>query len=182
MTKPPTPALRRGLILAGLFALLALAACGGSTSDAITPDTDATAAEPSTVTSAAAADDDHPDDDHADDDHADDDHADDDHSDDPVTSAPTSGSAAEADVVIEVGFAGGAVTVDRDRVEVTQGQTVGIILASDVEESAHVHGYDLSVPVAAGDTAEVTFVADTPGVFEVELHESGTFLFEILVR
>ncbi len=85
-------------------------------------------------------------------------------------------------MVIEVSFAAGAVTVEQDWVEVTQGQTVGIVLASDVDESAHVHGYDLSVPVSAGSTGELTFTADTPGVFEVELHESGTFLFEILVR
>ncbi len=180
----PTTALRRGLILTGFFAL-ALVGCGASSSDLATAETGTTdtspAPEPSTATS-DHADEDHADEDHADDEHADDSHADDEHSDDSATSASTSGVATQADVVIEVGFAGGAVTVDQDRVEVTQGQTVGIVLASDVAEAAHVHGYDLSVPVAAGATAEVTFVADTPGVFEVELHESGTFLFEILVR
>ena len=175
----PTTALRRGLILTGFFAL-ALVGCGASSSDSATAETGTTATSPAPEPSTATSD--HADEDHADEDHADDSHADDEHADDSATSASTSGASTQADVVIEVGFAGGAVTVDQDRVEVTQGQTVGIVLASDVAEAAHVHGYDLSVPVAAGATAEVTFVADTPGVFEVELHESGTFLFEILVR
>lgn len=167
-------AFRRGSTILALTFVAALAGCGSSTSDAAEPAALTSTTEPTTATSGSSQAD------HDDD--ADHDDGDDLAEDSASTTAPPGGAVAEADVVIEVSFVAGAVTVEQDRVEVTQGQTVGIVLSSDVDESAHVHGYDLSLPVSAGATGEVVFTADTPGVFEVELHESGTFLFEMLVR
>ena len=42
--------------------------------------------------------------------------------------------------------------------------------------------YDLLADVTPGSPSEIRFTADVPGVFEVELEDSGTFLFEIAVR
>ena len=42
-------------------------------------------------------------------------------------------------------------------------------VTSDVAEEIHHHGYNQTAQVAAGKTATLTFVANTPGTFEVEL-------------
>lgn len=52
---------------------------------------------------------------------------------------------------------------------------------ADVDEEIHVHGYDITAEVSAGSPAEITFVADTPGTFEVEFEGSGLLLTEIEV-
>jgi DNA/RNA endonuclease YhcR with UshA esterase domain len=59
---------------------------------------------------------------------------------------------------------------------------VTIRVTSDVAEEVHVHGYDKRVNVAAGGTAEATFVANIPGVFEVEFERSHKLLFTLEVR
>ena len=68
----------------------------------------------------------------------------------------------------------------RQRVE--RNETVTVRVSSDVADEVHVHGYDKSVPVAAGGTGEVSFVANIPGVFEVEFEKSGKLLFTREVR
>jgi hypothetical protein len=55
------------------------------------------------------------------------------------------------------------------------------VVTSDVADEIHVHGYDLSTDVEAGGTAEVKFVADVPGIFEVELEEAVIPLVELEV-
>ena len=55
-------------------------------------------------------------------------------------------------------------------------------VTSDAADEIHVHGYDKTAPVAAGATAEVSFVANIPGVFEVEFERSHRLLFTLEVR
>jgi hypothetical protein len=68
------------------------------------------------------------------------------------------------------------------RVRVDLGQTVRIRVQSDRNEEVHVHGYDLSRPVAPGKPATIGFTADAPGVFEVELEQAKLKLFELQVQ
>ena len=89
---------------------------------------------------------------------------------------------ADADAVIEIGFAGGEVTVVDDRITVERDSTVALVITSDVAEHVHVHGFDLFADVAAGETATLVFAADVPGVFEVEFEDSFTFITELEVR
>jgi hypothetical protein len=44
-----------------------------------------------------------------------------------------------------------------------------------------VHGYDRTLALQPGRTAVLELVADTPGVFEVELHHSGARVLELQV-
>lgn len=46
----------------------------------------------------------------------------------------------------------------------------------------HVHGYDERAAVPAGGTAELTFAATIPGVFEVELEKGHRRLFTLQVQ
>ncbi len=81
---------------------------------------------------------------------------------------------------IDVYWEGGQV-VGQDRFEFALGGQVSIWVLSDVDEEIHVHGYDVSFNAKAGIPLEVSLTADVPGIFEVELEETHTLLFELEV-
>jgi ribosomal protein L31 len=91
-------------------------------------------------------------------------------------------AAADADVAVGASLSGGDLTVENRRVTIETGQTVSITVESDVDEQVHLHGYDILSDVGPGSPAQFSFLADSAGTFEVELEESGRFLFEIQVR
>jgi hypothetical protein len=82
---------------------------------------------------------------------------------------------------IDVTVAAGRVSGDTGRVPVPLGQTVTLTVTGDAADEVHLHGYDLTAPVAPGQPATLTFVADVPGVFEAELHDAGTVLLTLQV-
>ena len=102
----------------------------------------------------------------------------------PSTTAPgaTATPATTTATVLAVTVRGGSVVEGAARQRATLNQPVTIRVTSDVAEEVHVHGYDKRVNVAAGGTAEVTFVANIPGVFEVEFERSHKLLFALEVR
>ncbi len=55
-------------------------------------------------------------------------------------------------------------------------------LTADVTDEVHVHGYDYYLDLTPGVAVELAFVADIPGIFEIELEGSGLLLFELVVR
>ena len=106
----------------------------------------------------------------------------DDHShggDDMTDMTDETGSPAEGTIVVTL--AGGTVE-GPDRVDVATGDTVKVLVMSDVSDEVHVHGIDETFDLVAGEPLEFDFVADIGGVFEVELENSGTLLFELAVR
>jgi hypothetical protein len=84
-------------------------------------------------------------------------------------------------VTIEVGYAGGSITGGGRR-SAALGQTVVIKVTSDIADEVHLHGYDKKADAAPGTVATITFVADKPGIFEVELEKKGLKLFELEVK
>ncbi len=56
------------------------------------------------------------------------------------------------------------------QLQVNQNERVILRVRSDVADELHVHGYDLSAPLPAGEQVSLTFVAGRSGRFEVELH------------
>ncbi|MDZ7673887.1 MAG: hypothetical protein U5K30_02290 [Acidimicrobiales bacterium] len=86
----------------------------------------------------------------------------------------------EAGQVIEITVSGGEVT-GGGRHEVALGERVTLRVTSDIDDHVHLHGYDVFQDVAAGEAAELTFEADIPGVFEVELEDSVIQLVELEV-
>jgi hypothetical protein len=93
-----------------------------------------------------------------------------------TTAGPTTTTGPEIDVTVEGGQVSG-----EERFSFTVGERVSVWLLSDVDEEAHVHGYDVSFPVTAGVPVEISLIADVPGIFEVELEGSGLPLFELEV-
>lgn len=77
-------------------------------------------------------------------------------------------------------FVGGEV-IGPDVFEVELGEPVDIWIRSDVDDEVHVHGYDLIYDLGAGERLHLSFVADVPGIFEVEVHTGHTILFELRV-
>jgi len=67
------------------------------------------------------------------------------------------------------------------RVNVVAGSLVRIITSGEVADEVHVHGYDMTVDVTPGAEETLEFPADIPGIFEVELEDAGTLLFELEV-
>lgn len=79
------------------------------------------------------------------------------------------------------------ISVDEDQVEgggqinIDQGTNVRIVVVSDVADEAHLHGYDLTADVGPGAEGVIEFVADIPGIFELELEQSGLELGRLQV-
>ncbi len=67
------------------------------------------------------------------------------------------------------------------RIDARRGQRVVITIVSQVADHAHLHGYDLFVDVGGGRPTRMTFVADTPGRFEMELEDRGQPIADLRV-
>lgn len=71
---------------------------------------------------------------------------------------------------------------DERTLEVTEGDTVRFSVRHDTDEEIHVHGYDVSRPLQAGETVPMSFEATIPGIFEIELERSHVLLARLEVR
>jgi hypothetical protein len=85
-----------------------------------------------------------------------------------TTTAATT-TTANTPVTIRVVVKGGKPVGGIQRATVKKGQTVAIVVHSDVADEVHVHGYDLHKDVAAGGTVRIRFPATIVGEFEAEL-------------
>jgi heme/copper-type cytochrome/quinol oxidase subunit 2 len=109
----------------------------------------------------------------------------------PVDSAPattttvsepsTTTEAVSAGMVIEVIVDGSGIVTGGGRVSVELGDEITLSVTSEVADEVHVHGFDLYLDLEPGITGELTFVADVPGVFEIELERSRVVLVDLEV-
>ncbi len=104
----------------------------------------------------------------------------------PTTAAPTTTvppattTTVDGPIAIDVAVSEGQVEGE-DRYEVEGGAEVRIVITADVTDEVHVHGYDIFGDVTPDAAAVITFTADIPGIFEVELEGAHTQLFELVV-
>lgn len=82
---------------------------------------------------------------------------------------------------VVVGYAAGAVAGGVADWAVPVGSPVELVVASDVADEVHVHGYERRAFVTAGASVTLRFVADVPGVVEVELEGAGVPLARLTV-
>ena len=99
-----------------------------------------------------------------------------------TSSTEAASTAGFSGVVVEAKVTGNQVETASRRVRIDLGQKVRVQVEADRAEEVHVHGYDLKGDVAPGKPAVIDFTANVPGVFEVELEESGLKLFELQVQ
>ena len=107
----------------------------------------------------------------------------------PATTAPSAppdtpdaSATPAADHEIEVAIADGSVDTADDSVEVAVGETVRLTVTSDADDEVHVHGVEQTAELSAGSPTTLEFSLAEPGVYEVETHESGLLLFQLIVR
>lgn len=72
--------------------------------------------------------------------------------------------------VTRISLEGGVIAGDVKSIEVAKGDTVRIVVSSDVEDEIHLHGYDIERRAAPGKPARFKFKADVEGAFELESH------------
>lgn len=100
----------------------------------------------------------------------------------PVTVAPTTEAPVSADdSVIELVVIGDELEGGARRQSVPLGEEITVRVSGTSTDHVHVHGYDLFIDLADG-SGELTFLADIPGVFEIELEGSGTLLVQMEVK
>ena len=147
--------MRYSILFLLVVGALALAGCGGSKSSAPTTTPNAATTTASTTTAAAT-----------------------------TTAATTAAktTTTAGPVTIRVLVKGGKPVGGIQRATAKKGQTVAIIVHSDVADEVHVHGYDLHKDVAAGGTVRIAFFATIPGVFEAELESRGLQIVEFTVK
>lgn len=56
------------------------------------------------------------------------------------------------------------------------------ISSTDTSDEIHLHGYDTYANVAPGKPARFSFTADAEGIFELELHGTGTQIAKLVVE
>ncbi len=81
----------------------------------------------------------------------------------------------------EIRVESGAVVGGAGELRVDLGSEVRLVVVADVVDHLHVHGYDLFFDLSPGEEMAIEFVADVPGVFEVELEGAGLLLLELEV-
>lgn len=98
----------------------------------------------------------------------------------PVITPATTAPPEDPTVEISIGFYEGQVEGDQE-VAVVLGAPVRIVVAADVADEVHVHGYDLFADVTPEADAVIEFTADIPGIFEVEMEAQGLELIRLEV-
>ena len=68
-----------------------------------------------------------------------------------------------------------------EELQLDKGDEVRFEVSSDASDEVHVHGYELLEDVGPGEPAKFDFAASLDGVYEVELHGSGTQIAELKV-
>lgn len=75
----------------------------------------------------------------------------------------------------------GVKTEGLDTISVRVGDMVRFEVEADIADQVHVHGYDLTFETIPDQEILVEFVADAPGIFEVELEGLGLPIVDIEV-
>jgi hypothetical protein len=134
---------------------IALAGCGGdSTNDAVTT-TETTATAPTTTMDTTAT------------------------TETTETTATTPASEAK---VITVNVVKGIPQGGIQRPTVKRGDKVVLVVRTDSGEAVHLHGYNIEKEVVPGKAVRLPFTANIAGRFEVELHPTDALLAVIEVQ
>ena len=96
------------------------------------------------------------------------------------TAAPTS-TVAGSEIAIDVTVTDDGVDAE-ERYQAPLGAEVTITVTSTFADEVHIHGYNLFTTLEPDVPGRITFVADVPGIFEVELENAVVSLFELVVE
>lgn len=86
-------------------------------------------------------------------------------------------------IEVEVEIEDGTTTPAGRRITVEPGQTIRLEVDSDMVDELHLHADpEQTFAVKAADEQEFEFAIDTPGVYELESHETGNQVISIQVQ
>ncbi|MER5963155.1 hypothetical protein [Streptomyces sp. NPDC002057] len=100
----------------------------------------------------------------------------------PSSPRPTETPAPDPGRTVTLTIAGRTVSPPPSRIELKKGERLTLRVTSDRADTLHVHGYDRELPLSPGTPATLTLTVDRTGLFEVETHESGLVLTQLVVR
>jgi len=100
----------------------------------------------------------------------------------PTTTIPSTTPPEAGPLRISIEVNGGVVEGADGHLVVPRGTEIELTVTADVSDEVHVHFYDFKANVTPTDAAVIQFVADVPGIFEVELEDSRLVLLELEVR
>lgn len=83
---------------------------------------------------------------------------------------------------VTITLADGKAEPNGERIELVRGQELVLTITSDRDDQVHVHGFDLEIPVTAGQTVTKEIVMDRVGRFEVESHEPVLTLLVLQIQ
>jgi copper(I)-binding protein len=86
-----------------------------------------------------------------------------------TTSTTTTTTKPAGPPVFRITVSGGKPVGGIERIKVNKGDTINLVVKSDVADEIHIHGYDFHKDVAAGGTVRFKFPAKIDGAFEIEL-------------
>ena len=95
----------------------------------------------------------------------------------PQPGTTTSGGTTTTTIVVKNAAPVGGI----QRATVKKGDTVVLLVHSDVDDEVHLHGYNFWTDVDPTVVGKIDFVADVPGRFEVELEDRGAKIAELTV-
>jgi hypothetical protein len=99
----------------------------------------------------------------------------------PTSPAGSSTPAIGANGTLAITVAGGTVSPLGANIRVRVGQRIRVTAVSDIAESIHIHGYDITLTLPSSVPGEITFTANQIGVFNIETHESGKLVATLIV-
>ncbi|MER5708047.1 hypothetical protein [Streptomyces sp. NPDC002122] len=99
-----------------------------------------------------------------------------------ATTAPPTPLPSETGRTVTLTITGKTVQPPPDRIELKKGERLTLRVTGDRADTLHVHGYDRELPLSPGVPATLTLTADRTGLFEVETHDSGLLLTQLVVR
>jgi len=67
-------------------------------------------------------------------------------------------------------------------VDLPVGKTLTLVVTANHTTTLHAHGFEVEGPVTAGQPVTLTLTGETPGLYEIELHEPSLTLLTIAVR
>jgi len=99
-----------------------------------------------------------------------------------VPTAASAHAVAVKPVVISITVVNGRPVGGIKRPTVKKGQTVRLVVRTNVGSAIHLHGYNLEKNVKKGTPTVLQFVAKVPGRFALELHPMDAQLAQLTVR
>ncbi|MEU2119020.1 hypothetical protein ABZ567_26000 [Streptomyces sp. NPDC016459] len=100
----------------------------------------------------------------------------------PASARPTGLRPPDPGRTVILTVTGTTVSPPPSRIELKKGERLTLRVTSDRADTLHVHGYDRELPLSPGTPATLALTVDRTGLFEVETHESGLLLTQLVVR